>query len=267
MLIIGERINSTIKSVRKAIMERDAEFLQNLAKSQVEGGADYIDVNVSTEKGGSFDIENMEWTVEKVQEIVDKPLTIDSPNPETLEAGLRKCQQKAMINSISAEPDKLATILPLAREFDAEIIALAIGEEGIPPDVEGRFRACQKIAESAQKHGIALGKLYFDPLALAVSADTSQGIITLETLRRIKSQLPEAKTILGLSNISFGLPGRSLVNGSFLLMAMYAGLDSAIMDPRDRKLMSVIKAGEMVLGKDNYCLNYLKAYRKGLLEP
>lgn len=266
MLIIGEKINSTIKSVRKAIMERDAEFLQNLAKSQVEGGADYIDVNVSTEKGGNFDIENMEWTVEKVQEIVDKPLTIDSPNLETLEAGLRKCQQKAMINSISAEPDKLATILPLAREFDAEIIALAIGEEGIPPDAEGRFRACQKIAESAQKHGIALGKLYFDPLALTVSADTSQGIITLETLRRIKSQLPEAKTILGLSNISFGLPGRSLVNGSFLLMAMYAGLDSAIMDPGDRKLMSVIKAGEMVLGKDNYCLNYLKAYRKGLLE-
>ena len=266
MLIIGEKINASIKSVRTAIMERDVNLLQNLAKSQAESGADYIDVNVSTEKGRDFDIESMEWAVEKIQEVVDKPLTIDSPDAKTLEAGLRRCQQKAMINSVTAEPGKLENILPLAKEFDSEIIALALGDEGIPPDVEGRLRACQKIAESAQKQGIALEKLYFDPLVLTVSADNSQGLITLEALRGIKSQLPEAKTTLGLSNISFGLPGRSLVNRSFLLMAIYAGLDSAVIDPLDRKLMSVVKAGEMVLGKDNYCVNYLRAYKKGLLE-
>lgn len=266
MLIIGEKINATRKSVRNAIEERDVAFLQNLAKSQEESGADYIDVNVSTERGAKFDIESMEWAVEKIQEVVDIPLSIDSPDPKILEAGLRKCHKKAMINSITAEQEKLETILPLAKEFDAEIIALAIGEGGISSEAAGRLGACEKIAESAQKQGIALGKLYFDPLALTVSSDTCQGLITLETLKGIKSQFPEAKTTLGLSNISFGLPGRSLINRSFLLMAIYAGLDSAILDPSDKKLTSIIKAGEMLLGKDNYCMNYLKAYRKGLLE-
>jgi len=266
MLIIGEKINASRKSVRDAVMERDVNFLQDLAKSQAESGADYIDVNISTERGGDFDVESMELAVEKIQEVVDKPLSIDSPDAHIIEVGLRKCRQKAMINSVTAEPGKLETILPLAKEFDAEIIALAIGAEGISSEAEGRLRACQKIAESAQKQRIALGRLYFDPLAFTVSSDTSQGLVTLATLKAIKSRFPEAKTTLGLSNISFGLPGRSLINRSFLLMAMCAGLDSAIIDPLDKKLMSAIKAGEMLLGKDNYCMNYLKAYKKGLLE-
>jgi len=266
MLIIGEKINASRKSVRDAVMERDVNFLQDLAKSQAESGADYIDVNISTERGGDFDIESMELAVEKIQGVVDKPLSIDSPDAHIIEVGLRKCHKKAMINSVTAEPGKLETILPLAKEFDAEIIALAIGEEGISSEAAGRLRACQKIAESAQKQGIVLGRLYFDPLAFTVSSDTSQGLVTLATLKGIKSRFPEAKTTLGLSNISFGLPGRSLINRSFLLMAMCAGLDSAIIDPLDKKLMSAIKAGEMLLGKDNYCMNYLKAYKKGLLE-
>ncbi len=267
MLIIGEKINASRKSVRNAVMERDVSFLQDLAKSQVEGGADYIEVNISTEKGGDFDIESMELAVEKIQEVVDKSLSIDSPDAHIIEVGLRKCHQKAMINSVTAEQGKLETILPLAKEFDAEIVALAIGEEGISSEAAGRLKACQKIAESAQKQGIALGKLYFDPLAFTVSADTSQGLVTLETLQGIKSQFPEAKTTLGLSNISFGLPERSLINRSFLLMAMYVGLDSVIVDPLDKKLMSAIKVGEMLLGRDNYCMSYLKAYKQGLLEP
>ena len=267
MLIIGEKINASRKSVREAIMARDTGFLQDLARSQAENGADYIDVNISTEKGGDFDIESMELAVEKIQEVVDKALSIDSPDAHIIEVGLRKCRRKAMINSVTAEQGKLETILPLAKEFDAEIIALAIGAEGISSEAAGRLRACEKIAEGAQKQGIALGKLYFDPLAFTVSSDTSQGLVTLETLKAIKSQFPEAKTTLGLSNISFGLPQRSLVNRSFLLMAMYAGLDSAIVDPLDRKLMSAIKAGEMLLGRDNYCMNYLKAFKRGLLEP
>jgi len=266
MLIIGEKINASRKSVREAIMERDVDFLQDLAKSQAESGADYIDVNISTERGGDFDTESMELAVEKIQEVVDKPLSIDSPDAHLIEVGLRKCQHKSMINSVTAEQEKLHTILPLAKEFDAEVIALAIGEDGISAKPEGRLSACEKIAESAQKYGIALGKLYFDPLAFTVSSDTSQGLVTLETLKGIKSQFPEAKTTLGLSNISFGLPERSLINRSFLLMAMYAGLDSAILDPLDKKMMSAIKAGEMLLGKDNYCMNYLRAYKQGLLE-
>lgn len=266
MLIIGERINGAIKSVKKAIMERDADFLQNLAKSQKESGAQYLDVNVSTEGGRKFEIENMEWAVEKIQEVVDIPLSLDSPDPQVIEAGLRKCQKKSMLNSVTAEPERLEALLPLAKEFDSEIIALVMGEGGIPNNVAGRLRSCEKIVASAQKHEIALGKLYFDPLSLSIASDISQGLITLETLKEIKSQFSEAKTTLGLSNISFGLPERSLINRSFLLMAIYAGLDSAILDPRDKKLMAAIKAGEMILGKDDYCKSFLQAYRKGLLE-
>ena len=268
MLIIGEKINATIKSVGKAIEARDAKFLQNLAKLQQESGAQYIDVNVSSTKGRDYDKESMEWAVERIQEVVDVPLAIDTPDHQVLEAGLRRKKHKeSMINSIDAEQERLEAVLPIAKEFDSNIIALAMGKEGIPSSTEGRLKACEKVAESAQKYGIALEKLYFDPLVLSIATDTSQGIVTLKTLKEIKSRFPEAKTALGLSNISFGLPKRPLINRSFLLVAIYLGLDSAILDPLDKKLMSVIKAGELVLGKDNYCKNYLKAYREGLLDP
>lgn len=133
MLIIGEKINAAIKPVRAAVMERDVKLLQNLAESQRDSGAGYLDINVSTERGTQFDIESMEWVVEKVHEVVDTPLSIDSPDPHVLEAGLRKCQVKSMLNSVTAEDKKLESLLPLAKEFDSEIVALAMGEEGIPP--------------------------------------------------------------------------------------------------------------------------------------
>lgn len=267
MLIISEKINATIKSVGKAIEERNARFLQNLAKLQQESGAQYIDINVSSAKGRDFDKQSMEWAVEVIQEVVDVPLVIDTPDPQVLEVGLRRKKHKeSMINSINAEQERLEAVLPIAKEFDSNIIALAMGKEGISSSIAGRLRACEKIAEGAQRCGIALEKLYFDPLVLSIATDTSQGIVTLETLKEIKSKFPEAKTTFGLSNISFGLPKRSLINRSFLVIAIYLGLDSAILDPLDRKLMSIIKAGELVLGKDNYCKNYLKAYRESLLE-
>ncbi len=265
MLIIGEKINATLKSVKEAVETRDTEFIQNLAKSQSEMGANYIDVNVSTDKGAEFDKDSMEWAVEKIQEVVDIPLSIDSPDPKIIEAGLRKAKGKSMINSVTAEPDRLESILPLAKEFDSEVISLAM-MGNISSEAGERLKACEKIAESAQKNGIALEKLFFDPLALSVATDTSQGIVTLETIKRIKTEFPQAKTTIGLSNISFGLPGRSLINRSFLLLAIYAGLNSAILNPLDKKLMSVVRVGEMVLGRDNHCLNYLKAFRGGLIE-
>jgi len=265
MLIIGEKINATLKSARKAIEERDTGFLQDLAKSQWEAGANYIDVNVSTDRGAEFDKESMEWAVEKIQEVVDVPLSIDSPDPKIIEVGLRKAKGKSMINSVTAEPDRMEGILPLAKEFDTEVISLAM-MGAIASEAGGRLEACEKIAESAQKYGVGLEKLYFDPLTLSVATDISQGIVTLDTLKGIKAEFPQAKTTMGLSNVSFGLPGRSLINRSFLLLAIYAGLDSAICDPRDKKLTSVIKAGEMLLGRDNYCLNYIKAFKAEQIE-
>ena len=265
MLIIGEKINATLKSARKAIEERDTGFLQDLARSQWEAGANYIDVNVSTDRGVEFDKESMEWAVEKIQEVVAVPLSIDSPDPKIIEVGLRKAKGKAMINSVTAEPDRLEVIFPLAKEFDCEVISLAM-MGAIASEADGRLKACEKIAEHAQKYGVALEKLYFDPLTLSVATDISQGTVTLDTLKGIKARFPQAKTTMGLSNVSFGLPGRSLINRSFLLLAIYAGLDSAILDPRDKKLTSVIKAGEMLLGRDNHCLNYIRAFKADQIE-
>ncbi|MBA7685861.1 5-methyltetrahydrofolate:corrinoid/iron-sulfur protein co-methyltransferase [subsurface metagenome] len=262
MLIIGEKINATLKSVKRAVEERDTKFLQNLAKSQSEMGANYIDVNVSTDKGAEFDKESMEWIVEKVQEVVDIPLSIDSPDPKIIEAGLRKAKRESMINSVTAEPERLESILPLAKEFDSEVIALAI-IGSISSEAEGRLKACEKIAESAQKHGIALGKLYFDPLALSVATDTSQGIVTLETLKRIKAEFPQAKTTIGLSNISFGLPERKLINQVFMILTMGCGMDAAIIDSTDKRMMAIVKTATTLLGEDNFCGEYIQAYRKG----
>lgn len=264
MLIIGEKINATRKPVAEALGQRDAAFLTGLAKEQVEAGADYIDLNVATGSGSAEDeVLTMEWAVETLQGSLDIPLSLDSSNPKVIEAGLRKHKNGVpMINSVSAEPEKMESLLPLAKEFDALIVALAMDKDGIPADDEGRVSACRQIHAQAQKLGIPAEKLYYDPLVLSIATDTKQGELCLKTISRIKAELPGAMTTMGLSNVSFGLPARSLLNRVFLAMAITAGLDSAIADPTDRGLMQTLAAAEALIGRDPYCKNYIKAYRK-----
>ncbi len=264
MLIIGEKINATRKPVAEALKQRDAPFLIGLAKQQVEAGADYIDLNVATGSGSAEDeVLAMEWAVETLQASLDIPLSLDSSNPKVIEAGLRKHKDGVpMINSVSAEPEKMESLLPLAKEFDALIVALAMGKEGIPADDEGRVSACRQIHSRAQALGIPAEKLYYDPLVLSIATDTRQGELSLKTISRIKAELTGAMTTMGLSNVSFGLPDRSLLNRVFFAMAITAGLDSAIVDPTDRELMQTLAAAEALIGRDPYCKNYIKAYRK-----
>jgi len=267
MLVIGENINASNRSVAEAIVNRDREFLQNLVKAQVEAGADFIDVNSGVESGSpEYEAVTMEWLVELIQEVTDKPLAIDSEIPDVIETALRRYRgDRLMLNSVTAEPEKLVAIGSLAAERQAWLVALAMGTNGIPSSVEGRLAACEQIMAQLTQLGLAAEQIFFDPLILPIAVDSSQGLVTLKTLEQIKSRYPAAKTVLGLSNISYGLPGRKLVNRAFLLMAAHAGLDAVILNPLDAKMMSFVKVADMLTGKDPLCRRYTRAHRKGIL--
>jgi len=263
MLITGERINATNKRVAQAIRERDTLFIQDLARAQIAAGADSLDVNAGA-GGSDSEEEIMEWLIDTVQATSNKPLVIDSADPKVVEAGLRRCRDRTVtINSITAEAERLEAFSPLVATYDAEVIALAMDESGIPDSVEGRINACDRILKRLSAHGIPLHKILFDPAVLPISINSELGVIALNTLRQLKSRYPGARTTLGLSNISYGLPNRTIVNQLFLIMAMYAGLDAAIVDPLDSRLANSIKVGEMLLGRDPFCKDYLAAHRRG----
>ena len=264
MLVIGERINASNRSVAEAIARRDGEYIANLATAQAAAGADFIDVNAGAgNSSGQDGASIMEWLVEVVHAATDKPLAIDSDSPEVIEAALHKYQgDRLIINSVTAESARLVSIGPLAAERQAWLIALAMGEAGIPNTVEDRLAACETIMVHLTRLGIEEEQVFFDPLVLPIAVDTNQGLITLHTIGRIKSRYPAARTVMGLSNISYGLPGRPLVNSAFLLMAAYAGLDAVILDPLNAKIMSFVKTADMLTGKDRSCRAYIRAHRK-----
>ena len=267
MLIIGENINATSKRVAEAIERRDDLFLQEMARQQVDAGANYLDVNAGRGRGTEQEIEDLKWAIETVQAATDVPLAIDSSDPQAIRAALAHYSGKAaMINSVNAEDDRLRALLPLTLEHQADVIALAMGDGGVPRDVEGRLRACDRIMERAAAYGVPLERIFLDPLVLPLSVDTDEGLVTLRTLEQIKARYPQAKTTLGLSNVSYGLPLRGTINRALLLMAMYLGLDSVILDPIDARLMAHIRAAQVVLGRDPFCKSYLKDYRRGTIK-
>ena len=265
MLVIGENINASNKLVAEAIAKRDEEFLVNLAKAQARSGADFIDVNAGSGYGSLQETTAaIRWLVGIIQAAIKQPLAIDSDSPEVIEAALQEYHgERLIINSITAEPARLESIGPLVAERQAHVIALAMGTEGIPDRVEKRLTACEQIMAYLTGLGVKAEQVLFDPLVLPIAVDTRQGLVTLKTIEQIKSRYPDAKTVMGLSNISYGLPRRKLVNRAFLLMAAYAGLDAVIVDPLDNKAMSLIKVADMLVGKDPSCRAYLRAHRKG----
>jgi 5-methyltetrahydrofolate--homocysteine methyltransferase len=264
MIIIGEKLNASIPEVKTVIETRDAPELVRLAQAQAQAGAAYIDVNVGTGSGTREDeITAMQWAVGVLAEAVEKPLCVDSADAGVLEAGLEAGNGRAsMINSTKAERRVLEAVVPLARRYDAALVALAMDETGIPKTVEGRLAACRRIADSCRSQAVPLEKIYFDALVIPVSTDGQQGRITLDTLSAVKAEFPGAKTVLGLSNVSYGLPARPVLNAAFLHMALYAGLDAAIMDPLNESLMSAVRVGEALVGKDRHFRRFTRAYRR-----
>lgn len=264
MLIIGEKINATRASIKTIIQSRDEAGLLDLARKQAAAGAGYIDVNVGTGVGTLEDeIDSMRWAVDVIQREIDTPLCIDSADPAVLESGLQtRDGRPSMINSTKAEKEGLKKVVPLASKYDALLVGLTMDETGIPKTAEDRLRAGEKIADACGEFGVPLKNVYFDTLVMPISTDVKQGLITLDTIKKIKQRFPEAKTVLGLSNISYGLPQRSRVNSAFMEMAIYAGLDGAIIDPMDEALMAAVKAGEVLVGRDRHCRKYMRAFRK-----
>ena len=267
MLVIGENINASNRSVGEAISSKDREFLENLARSQSAAGADFIDVNAGVGHEAWEQPEAaMEWLVEVVQAVTDKPLAIDSDVPSVIEAALRKYRgDRVMINSVNAEREKLESVGPLAAQRQAMLVALAMGTGGIPNNVEERLAACELIVTHLTRLGVGEEQIFFDPLVLPIAVDSTQGLVTLKTIEQIKSRYPSAKTVMGLSNISYGLPQRRMVNRAFLLMAAYAGLDAVILNPLDAKMMSLVRVADMLTGKDPLCKGFIRAHRKGML--
>jgi 5-methyltetrahydrofolate--homocysteine methyltransferase len=263
--IIGEKINGTRERVGRAIADRDAAYIESLAARQAEAGAHRIDVNAGTRPDREPD--DLSWLVETVQAVTDLPLCLDSANPVALAAALKFTRTAPLINSISGEPGRLSGVLPLARDHGCPVIALALDDTGIPADAGQRMTVIRRLLAATREAGIKDGDVFVDPLVMAVSTAERAGLVALETIAAVRAEFPDAHITAGLSNVSFGLPARHLVNRTFLALAVAAGMDSAIADPLDRELMAALRATELVLGRDRHCLAYTRAYRAGLLVP
>jgi len=265
LIIIAEKINSTLKAIRPAIENYDAEAVASVARSQYDAGADYIDINA-----GIFvddEPERLAWLAKVVQETVDAPLTIDSPSAEAIRAALKVNKNpNVMINSITDEPQRYNEIMPLVVEYKAKIVALCMDDTGMPETVKDRVVIAERLIEKMTKEGVPISDIFIDPLVRPISTGIHYGNVAIDTIREVKNAFPEVHIACGLSNISFSLPARKLINQAFLIAAIGAGMDGAIIDPMDKKLMSMIYAGEALFGKDNYCKNYLKKYRAGEIE-
>jgi cobalamin-dependent methionine synthase I len=260
MLIIGELINCTRKKVGEAAEKRDAEFFKDLARKQAGAGAHMLDVN-----GGlpEQEVELLSWLVDLVQEVVDIPLCLDSADPEALINALPRCKQRPMVNSISDEPARW-TMLPVLKEHRPKLIALCTSESGVPNSVEDRVATASRLIDRLTAEGFALDDLYVDPCVMPIATGLD-GTILLKAVAQIGAKYPGVHISAGVSNVSFGLPVRKLLNETFLLLLIAHGLDAAIVDPRDQQLMGNIIAAEALRGRDPHCKNYLRAYREGKL--
>ncbi|MCX7923391.1 MAG: methyltetrahydrofolate cobalamin methyltransferase [Clostridia bacterium] len=265
MIIVGEKINSSLKSIRAAIENSDSVFIQELAKKQYEAGATFIDVNAGTFLND--EPEKLEWLINTVQEVIDAPFSIDSPKAEAVERALKANKNgKPIINSITGEKERYEAIMPLAVQYKTGIIALCMDDEGMPETVDERVTIAERLIESLTKEGLQLDDIYIDPMVRPVGTGSHYGVVAIETIRKVKSEFPDVHIACGLSNISFGVPARKLMNQAFLVAAMSAGMDGAILDPLDNKLMSMMYATEALLGRDEFCMNYIMKFREGLFD-
>lgn len=264
MILIGELLNSTRKKVRAALEARDAEYVQNLARRQTEAGADYIDVNA-----GAFieaEVDHLGWLIRAVRKVTDRPLSIDSPNADALAAGLEMAGPGAMINSISAETARYESVLPLVRKYGAPVIALGMDDTGLPDSEEKGFAVISKLVERLERAGVAREQIFADPLVRPAGANTQIPPVVLDVIGRVRETFPGIHISGGISNVSHGLPARRLLNRTFLTLCMARGMDAAIIDPLDRRLMAEIAAAELLLGRDEFAMNYVQRHRAGQLE-
>lgn len=260
MLIVGELINASRICVQTAIKEADSPYIQQVATEQVAAGAHYIDVNA-----GVFvedEARHLKWLITQVQQAVAVPCCIDSPDPKAIEAALSAHKGIPMLNSISLEKERFDVFLPLVAGTDCKVVALCMSDEGMPETAAARLNIADKLINELVKNGIAPANIYVDPLVQPLSTSDTYGREFLQAIEAIMTAYPGVHTICGLSNISYGLPERRLLNRTFGIMAVDRGLDGMITNPLDKEFMAGIIAAEALRGKDEYCRQYLSAYRK-----
>jgi len=264
-VLIGERINPTGKKrLAAALAEGNLDIVSQEAEAQVEAGADVLDVNVGA--AGIDEVDLLPKAVKLVAETVDVPLCVDSANPNALRAALALYREvipdgKPLVNSVNGEAASMERVLPLVAEFHTAVIGLAMDEQGIPPTAEGRLAVARRIVERAEAMGIPREDVVIDCLALTVGADSRAGLVTLDAIRMVREELGVNMT-LGASNVSFGLPERETINWVFLAMAIQRGVNCPIVDVA--KVRPAVLATDLLLGRDEYAMRYLKDYKKRL---
>jgi 5-methyltetrahydrofolate--homocysteine methyltransferase len=262
MIIIGEKINGSIPSVAEAIRSKNAGAIKSLAIAQTEAGADYLDICAGTDP--ALEYETLLWLLDLAQSVSELPICIDSPDPEMIIKTLPYIKKPGIINSVSGEGNKCEVLFPLLKKYpEWKVIALTCDDQGIPPNVEKTTEVALRLIKNAEKENIPPESIYIDPLALSLSATNNAMLQFMESVRQIKAVYPTVHFTSGLSNISYGMPARAIINRNFLTLALSAGMDSAIMDPTNRAMAETIYAAEALLGMDKFCRNYNKAYRQG----
>ncbi|MEE0775550.1 MAG: methyltetrahydrofolate cobalamin methyltransferase [Bacillota bacterium] len=270
MLIVGELINTSRKAIKEAVEKQDKAYIQQIAQEEAAAGADYIDVNCGTQFGK--EVETMEWLVRTICEVIkDKPLCIDSPDAGALDAGLALVKElqpqfQPMINSINFEQERYKEVLPLVTKYDAKIVALLMDDTGMPVTAEDRLGVADNLYKGLTEAGVPEENIYFDPLVKPISVSDKAGLEVLQTVKLLTEKYPKCHKMCGLSNVSFGLPNRKVLNSFFVAQTMVLGMDGYIVNPCDKLMMGTIAAGQALIGDDQFCMGYLTAHRNGLYD-
>ena len=266
--VIGEKINGSIPAVADAIARRDAEFIKERARIQAEAGATYIDCCASVPE--AEEVETLKWMIECIESVTDLPIAVDSPSADVLVEAYKFCSRPGLFNSVSGEGDKMDKIFPILAQPEYkkwQVMALLSDDTGIPKTAADRLRVFENIMAKAEQYGIAPERIHIDPLVEMLCTSEDGIANNEEVMSTIKERYPTIHLTAAISNISFNLPARKLVNMAFVCLAIKAGMDSAIFDPLDKQLLGVIYATEALLGEDDYCMEYIGAYREGLFGP
>jgi 5-methyltetrahydrofolate corrinoid/iron sulfur protein methyltransferase len=261
MILVGEKLNSSIPRTHEAIKSRDEGVIIEMAKRQLDAGADWLDVNASVFMDGEH--EALLWVMDTVQRATGAKLMIDSPSADAIAVALAADRVgNAIVNSVTLEEQRLCTLLPLVQQYNTGIVALPISPAGIPCTPQARLENANKLVERLTAAGIAPNRIYLDPLVESLSVNSFAAAITLETIRLIRAAHPDVNILCGLSNVSFGLPQRKLLNAAFLTGAILAGANAAILDPAEPANQEAIASAEALAGRDEFCVNYLGFYRR-----
>ena len=260
MIIIGEKINGAIPSTGKAIAEKDVEFIRNLAIKQAEAGADFIDVCASVDD--DIELETMKWLIDIVQDAVDTPIAVDSPNVYTCIESMKYCNKPGLFNSVSLEGDKVDVAFKVLADTKWECVALLNSDKGIPKTAKDRLEVFTDLMAKCKEYNIDPSRMHIDPLIEMLCTSEDGITMVTEVIREIKKQYPTIHVTGAVSNISFNLPARRIANQAFAVLAMSAGMDSFILDPLNKDMMGMLFATEAMMGLDMFCMEYIGAFRK-----